>query len=285
MCAPNGRTSLTAILAAAAVAGSQLGMLGVIHPATAAGNCGVERWDVKTGSDDEAGRVGLGHPTATTIAHLISQPAPSSLPPNARVSPVETTEWILDATLVEDKYETDSDYHLVLRDSTGHTMIAEIPEPGCVSASSPFLTGVRHARNQFDSSYAARGGFSTVNVPVRITGVGFFDYHHGQTGVAPNAVELHPVIDIAFNPSGSLPLANVVSAPPTEAATRSPTVTSPAGTAGGSGGTKSDSGSPTAGEGGPGAVLVLLGVVVVGIGLWALAMGHVRPIRISSRKR
>jgi hypothetical protein len=27
-----------------------------------------------------------------------------------------------------------------------------------------------------------------------ITGVGFFDFDHGQTGVAPNAIELHPVL-------------------------------------------------------------------------------------------
>jgi hypothetical protein len=26
------------------------------------------------------------------------------------------------------------------------------------------------------------------------TGVGFFDIPHGQTGVAPNAIELHPVL-------------------------------------------------------------------------------------------
>jgi len=27
-----------------------------------------------------------------------------------------------------------------------------------------------------------------------VTGVAFFDYDHGQTGVAPNAIELHPVL-------------------------------------------------------------------------------------------
>jgi hypothetical protein len=27
-----------------------------------------------------------------------------------------------------------------------------------------------------------------------VTGVAFFDFDHGQTGVAPNAVELHPVL-------------------------------------------------------------------------------------------
>jgi hypothetical protein len=27
-----------------------------------------------------------------------------------------------------------------------------------------------------------------------VTGVAFFDFDHGQTGVAPNAIELHPVL-------------------------------------------------------------------------------------------
>jgi hypothetical protein len=27
-----------------------------------------------------------------------------------------------------------------------------------------------------------------------VTGVAFFDFLHGQTGVAPNAIELHPVL-------------------------------------------------------------------------------------------
>lgn len=34
--------------------------------------------------------------------------------------------------------------------------------------------------------------------PVRITGVGFFDRVHGQNGVAPNGIELHPLLDIEF---------------------------------------------------------------------------------------
>jgi hypothetical protein len=30
-----------------------------------------------------------------------------------------------------------------------------------------------------------------------VTGVALFDFKHGQTGVAPNAIELHPVLDFA----------------------------------------------------------------------------------------
>jgi hypothetical protein len=31
----------------------------------------------------------------------------------------------------------------------------------------------------------------------RVVGVAFFDFKHGQTGVAPNAIELHPILDFA----------------------------------------------------------------------------------------
>ena len=31
----------------------------------------------------------------------------------------------------------------------------------------------------------------------RVTGVAFFDFDHGQTGVAPNAIELHPILRFA----------------------------------------------------------------------------------------
>jgi len=33
---------------------------------------------------------------------------------------------------------------------------------------------------------------------VRITGGGFFDYIHGQRGVASTGIELHPVLDAEF---------------------------------------------------------------------------------------
>jgi len=31
-------------------------------------------------------------------------------------------------------------------------------------------------------------------------GLGYFDFLHGQDGVAPNGIELHPVTDIVFAP-------------------------------------------------------------------------------------
>jgi hypothetical protein len=82
-------------------------------------------------------------------------------------------------------------------------MIAEIPLPGCVGAGSPFASGISHARAQFNAKFTATTSFQTTSTPVRVTGVGFFDFLHGQTGVAPNGIELHPVLDIIFNPTTS----------------------------------------------------------------------------------
>ena len=39
--------------------------------------------------------------------------------------------------------------------------------------------------------------FTDLTGKATITGVGFFDIPHGQTGVAPNAIELHPVLKLS----------------------------------------------------------------------------------------
>ena len=169
-------------------------------PVYALAQCGVERWTVKTGTDADATLVNLNSPTSTTIANLQSIPAPATLPDNNRVQPTETTLWTLSATLTKFVLAYDSDYHMVLTDSAGRTMIAEIPSPNCVGSNSPFAAGVAHARAQFDAMFTATTTFQTVNVPVQITGIGFFDYQEGQEGIAPNAIELHPIVDINFSP-------------------------------------------------------------------------------------
>ncbi|OYW05556.1 MAG: hypothetical protein B7X11_01845, partial [Acidobacteria bacterium 37-65-4] len=180
-----------------------IGLAVILLSINAGAQCGVERWSVKTGTDPDAGLVNLSSTTPTTIATMVGWPAPNPIPSNNRVSPYETTVSQLNATLVEYKLESDSDYHLVLSDGNGHTMIAEIPAPTCVGSGSPFLNGITNARNEFDAVYTATGSFHTANIPVRVTGVGMFDFLHGQTGVAPNGIEIHPVLDIVFNPSST----------------------------------------------------------------------------------
>ena len=164
-------------------------------------SCGVERWSVKTGTDADIGRVNVNSTSPNTIVTMRGWTAPSPIPANNRVSPFETTVWVLNATLTQYKLENDSDYHLILSDASGNTLIAEIPLPGCVGSSSPFLSKITSARNAFNAKFTPTGSFKTANIPVQITGVGMFDFLHGQTGVAPNGIELHPVLSIVFNPT------------------------------------------------------------------------------------
>src|SRR5690349_22880011 len=178
-----------------------LAVLLLVVPTTLFAQCGVERWSVKTGTDADVGLVNLNSSTNTTIAALRAPAAPNPIPANNRVSPWETTVWVINATLTLYKLESDSDYHLVLQDANGLTMIVEIPSPTCVGAGSPFLPGITNARNEFNARFTATTSFQTANVPVQVKGVGMFDFLHGQTGVAPNGIELHTVLDIQFNPS------------------------------------------------------------------------------------
>src|SRR5258706_14062060 len=172
-------------------------------PSLLAQSCGVERWSVKTGTDAEIGSVNLSSQSSNTIVTMRGWTAPNPIPANNRVSPFETTVWVLNATLTQYKLEGDSDYHLVLSDAAGNTMIVEIPLPACVGSGSPFLSGITNARTEFNARFTPTTSFQTANIPVRVTGVGMFDFLHGQTGVAPNGIEIHPVLDVVFNPTSS----------------------------------------------------------------------------------
>ena len=138
-------------------------------------SCGVERWSIKTGSDSGAVSINLNSATPSTVAALHALPSPSPIPATTRVSPGETTEWVIQGTLLQYKLESDSDYHLVVQDGAGNTMVTEIPYPGaspaCVTATSPFLPGIAGARCKFDGSGLPRvtTSFQTANVPVSYT--------------------------------------------------------------------------------------------------------------------
>jgi hypothetical protein len=169
-------------------------------------DCGVERWSVKTGTDTNASGISFVS-QSTSIATMRSWTPPSPIPPNSRSAPFETTVWTVSANLLEYKFEDDSDYHIVLQDAAGNTIIGEIPHPGCVGSGSPFATSIINARLKFNAMFTASSSFKFANVPVQVTGVGMFDFLHGQTGVAPNGIELHPILDIVFTNSSTPQLA------------------------------------------------------------------------------
>jgi hypothetical protein len=162
--------------------------------------CGVERWSVKTGTDPDASSVNL-NPVQTTIVDMRSWAAPDPIPPNNRFAPHEFQTYFVDGTLTLYKLEDDSDYHVVLQDGSGNTFISEFACPACIGAGSPFASEASNARAEFDARYTPTTSFQTANIPVRVTGVAMFDFLHGQTGVAPNGIELHPLLDVIFNPT------------------------------------------------------------------------------------
>jgi hypothetical protein len=165
--------------------------------------CGVERWSIKVGNDSGASSINLSSYVSSTIYNFYQSTRPSTIPSNSRVAPRETTQYRLGGTLTKYKREDDSDYHLVIQDGSGRQMIIEIPSPNCVGSGSPFGSGIANARRQFDAKFTATTSFKTTSTAVTVTGIGFWDFLHGQTGVAPNGIEVHPVLNITFGSSAA----------------------------------------------------------------------------------
>ncbi|MHB8753683.1 MAG: hypothetical protein ACYC92_01805 [Candidatus Acidiferrales bacterium] len=165
--------------------------------------CGTERWAVKTLSDPDAASVNFS-PRPTTVAWLTSQPAPSPLPADTRIAPLELQAFTVRAQLLAIKEESDRDFHLLLADlnDPSATMIAEIPSQNCSGAcASRYASQFESARRELESRFGMpTNRFESVpgTVIVDVTGVAFFDFFHKQRDVAPNAIELHPVLSIHF---------------------------------------------------------------------------------------
>jgi hypothetical protein len=192
--------AVAAAPASASVAEASPALGRTLAAVQASTTCGSWRWPVKTGSD--ASRYQVSRTTwYTGINYLDSLTPPSSFGAYAqdhRIKWPEFHTWqINDTTLVAIKLEDDGDLHLRLRSSTGKTMIAEIPRPGCVSSSSLWKTGITAARNYVMGRYwVSLYSWHYLYKKIDIKGLGFFDQEHGVTGAAPNQIELHPVIYI-----------------------------------------------------------------------------------------
>ena len=176
-------------------------------PASTQVGCGIERWSVKT-LGDPAGRTVRLSPKATTIRALRKKQLPGSLGLR-RSRGVERTTFRVRAKLVEMKLEDDGDIHLVIADParTGATMIAELPNASCTAGATPRSRAMmRQARSAFVAACGApTTSFKRLSGTATISGVGFFDRVHGQTGVAPNGIELHPVVAFSGTCRGAPP--------------------------------------------------------------------------------
>jgi hypothetical protein len=149
---------------------------------SAALSCGVERWQIKTLQD----RPRLLRARPSTVANLVSLQRPSQIPFASRL-PTEQRIFSVVAAVTLVRQEADQDLHLVLESGSDH-MIAEAPlTPTCTQ------NATSYRKKQMARARAAVQLCSEA----RVVGVAFWDFKHHQTGVAPNAIELHPILGFA----------------------------------------------------------------------------------------
>lgn len=169
--------------------------------------CGKARWEVKVGMDLDAPRIAVAPVVDTTIVDLTRIPAPINpdVRKNTRYAPTELTVYRVHGTITLIKPEKDSDYHMVIADKKGRTMTMESVDPSCATGSR-FEAQIWLVRNTIDRYFGGKiSGKRKIDIPVTVTGVGFFDKLHGQTGAAPNGIELHPLLAISFDGSSGEP--------------------------------------------------------------------------------
>lgn len=166
-------------------------------PQLAAVSCPYERGPVKEGSDSDRYRVSTTV-VSTSIATLRGKARPASYPRTRRVGGPELRTFQVHAYLTQYKLEADGDIHLVLKDSSGRNMIAEIPLGGCVPLASRWKSSMATARARFASTFHPTTSWHYVHQAITVRGIGFFDPPHGQTGAAKNGIELHPVTGVSF---------------------------------------------------------------------------------------
>jgi len=128
---------------------------------------------------------------ASTRAHTrpsLDQPLPRpAYLPQTRL-PFERHVLRVTAAVTLVREEDDVDLHVVLQTRPSVHMIAEAP-------SAPMCTPKATAYRKRQMAAARRA--VRVCRRARVTGVAFFDFLHGQTGVAPNGIELHSILGFA----------------------------------------------------------------------------------------
>ena len=180
---------------------------------TLALSCGTERWKVKTLADVNDSQLVM-HAVPAKISDLVEIQAPTRAVLDAHADsrlPAELHNYRVQGWLVGFKREDDEDFHIVLEDLEKRTatMVVEMPAPTCVPVF--FRHDADVLRAQFEQRFGkVTAKFKNVRrhrIRVEFTGAGFFDFIHGQTGVAKNGFELHPVFawrEIFFKPDAEL---------------------------------------------------------------------------------
>lgn len=167
---------------------------------TNAQDCGVERWKIKTLSDPDTILINFSKVVKTSVHEQVTLDRPS-INRNSRHTS-ECTVYEMRCSIVGYKRESgDKDIHIILEDEeTEETLVAELPSSRCSAIKS---TSRSKLFFELEKWFVINIGYPTSNfvylkkhIPVLITGIGYFDYVHGQIGMASNGREIHPVLGI-----------------------------------------------------------------------------------------
>jgi hypothetical protein len=156
---------------------------------------GEEKWEQKVMIDDAAASIENTY-VETTIADILTintKTQANKFSDKKPRMPFESQIYRVRHCFITDVLrENDNDLHLVIEDGNGNHMIAEIPDPECPDAASSdwseLFYGARETMLQYANNYR--------HYMFSITGVLFLDKAHGQTGRAPNNVEIHPILEL-----------------------------------------------------------------------------------------
>jgi hypothetical protein len=162
------------------------------------------RWDVKTLSDQDAGKINF-HPEKTTIRRLTNKRMKFPVKERPRMQQ-EFKTYEVTARIKFYSVADDGDLNLILADPRhpGETIIAELPDPDCDTVKgSPYKERFRRAWREFRENCAIGGEINRDGNDHKVrkglytvTGVAFFDMPHFQEGESRNDIELHPILSI-----------------------------------------------------------------------------------------
>ena len=162
--------------------------------------CGVERWFVKTLADRDASLVNPSAVTPISIRDLNALPSHCEAGPDRRIYAEEFRVFEVAGRVTYIAHEDDRDYHLALEDPNdpGSTVVTELADTVCSGAvMSPHLATLRSVEGMFASLLEGRSPSTLVGTIVKVRGVGFYDFNHGQRGRSANCIELHPIVSIS----------------------------------------------------------------------------------------
>lgn len=166
------------------------------------GGCALNRGEVKSLRDPDAGRVQFAPAIATTISALNALPSGCGPAGNRRRRAEEFRVYEVSGRITRIRRERDHDIHVVLADldHPREHMVVEFDDPdfrkNVLSPERARIAAARRMLNALASDSDDRSLSSLKGLTVKVSGVGFFDINHFQSGRSRSCIELHPVTAI-----------------------------------------------------------------------------------------